>query len=168
MMPPTLSSTTEFPVKLLIDHSQSVKLDDAEFHPEQHLVFEAPSKVHTMKDLGLPEDTGISPVAVSEPFRLFSLEAVQRIRREILDESVVKNCKYSSNLANCQLRGFAAKLDHCFLTQPLLTNDEQVCSLRVRCLEASQDAGDHVQDCRRRLDNRHGRRDWPCQYLGHV
>lgn len=62
-----------------------------------------------MKDLGLPEDTGISSVAVSEPFSLFTEEAVHRMRVEVLSEEVMANCQYSSDLAQCQLRGFAAK-----------------------------------------------------------
>ena len=62
-----------------------------------------------MKDIGLPEDKGISPVAVSEPFPLFTEEAVMRMRAEVLSESVMKNCQYSSNLAQCQLRGYADK-----------------------------------------------------------
>ena len=86
---------------------ESLGTDD--FDPKKHLDFKSPSKIHTMADLHLPDDTGVSPVAVSEPFPLFTEEAVQRMRAEIFRPDVWKNCQYSSNLAQCQLRGFAAK-----------------------------------------------------------
>ena len=80
-----------------------------DFDPKKHLDFTPPVKSLTMSDLKLPEGTGVSPFAVSDPFQLFTQEAVQRMRFEIFSKEVLKNCKYSSNLAQCQLRGFAAK-----------------------------------------------------------
>ena len=80
-----------------------------DFDPKKHLAFTPPSKVYSMKELGLPEDQGISSVAVSEPFPLFTQEAVMRMRAEVLSENVMRNCQYSSNLAHCQLRGYADK-----------------------------------------------------------
>ncbi len=79
------------------------------FNPAQHLAFKEAPKVYTMKDIGLPEDTGVSTVAVSEPFPLFTEEAVMRMRQEVLSPEVLANCQYSSNLAQCKLRGFANK-----------------------------------------------------------
>ena len=87
-----------------------VKETKHDFDPLRHLTFKRPSKVYTMKDLGLPEHTGISPVAVSEPFPLFTQEAVRRMREEVLHPDVLENCQYSGHLAQCQLRGFATKL----------------------------------------------------------
>ncbi|KAI2468768.1 hypothetical protein F4781DRAFT_396811 [Annulohypoxylon bovei var. microspora] len=79
------------------------------FDASQHLAFKETPKVYTMKEIGLAEDTGISHVAVSEPFPLFTEEAVMRMRQEVLSPEVLSNCQYSSNLAQCQLRGFANK-----------------------------------------------------------
>jgi len=76
------------------------------FDPATHLKFEFPSKVHTMEDIGL-SNRGISPVAVSEPFPLFTPEAIKQMRAEVLSQPVLENCKYSSNLAHSQLRGMA-------------------------------------------------------------
>lgn len=76
------------------------------FDPEFHLDFVPPTKIHTMKELGLG-DKGISPIAVSEPFQLFTADAIKQMRTEVLSKPVWENCKYSSNLAHCQLRGFA-------------------------------------------------------------
>ena len=85
----------------------SPSLDD--FDPAKHLAFVPPPKVYTMKDLDFPEDAGVSPIAVSEPFPLFTQEAIERMRAEIMSDKVWENCQYSSNLAQCQLRGFAAR-----------------------------------------------------------
>ncbi|KAI0390526.1 hypothetical protein F5Y17DRAFT_471621 [Xylariaceae sp. FL0594] len=79
------------------------------FEPSRHLVFKETPAVHTMKELGFPETIGVSPIAVSEPFPLFTEDAVMRMRQEILSTEVFENCQYSSNLAHCYLRGFADK-----------------------------------------------------------
>ncbi|KUI60925.1 hypothetical protein VP1G_08110 [Cytospora mali] len=78
------------------------------FNPAEHLNFSPPSKIHTMKEIGL-ENSGVSPIAVSEPFPLFNEEAVMRFREEVLSKDVIENCQFSSNLSQCQLRGFASK-----------------------------------------------------------
>ena len=96
-------------VQPVINEMPQEALGTDDFDPKKHLDFKSPPKVHTMADLRLPEDTGISPVAVSEPFHLFTEETVQRMRAEIFRSEVWENCQYSSNLAQCQLRGFAAK-----------------------------------------------------------
>jgi len=79
------------------------------FKPSKHLVFKEMPVVHTMKELGFSESIGVSPIAVSEPFPLFTEDAVMRMRQEILSPEVFQNCQYSSNLAHCYLRGFANK-----------------------------------------------------------
>ncbi|KAL6250270.1 hypothetical protein RBB50_002571 [Rhinocladiella similis] len=76
------------------------------FEPSKHLTFEHPQRVWTMEEIGMA-DKGVSPNAVSEPFPLFTEEAVQQMRAEVLSEPVWKNCQYKSNIAQCQLRGFA-------------------------------------------------------------
>lgn len=81
----------------------------AEFDPKEHLSFKPPSEVIMMKDLGFPEGAGVSPVAVSQPFPLFSKSAVQEMRSEIMKPQVWEECSYSSNIAACQLRGYAQK-----------------------------------------------------------
>ncbi|KAL9021657.1 MAG: hypothetical protein Q9185_001192 [Variospora sp. 1 TL-2023] len=95
--------------KPVIEPVSADKIATGDFTPDKHIQYESPSKVHTMKDLNLPENTGISSIAVSEPFRLFSTGAIHRMRAEVLSKDVWDNCQYSSNLAQCQLRGFAAK-----------------------------------------------------------
>ena len=95
---------------LIKRRSSTIKaLPVRDFDPQHHIEFKPPSKIYKMTDLALPEDTGVSPVAVSEPFPLFSQEAIHRMRAEILSDDVWNNCQYSSNLSQCQLRGFASK-----------------------------------------------------------
>jgi len=96
-------------VKPVINRTPAKNLGTDDFNPKKHIDFKPPSKIHTMADLMLSEGLGVSPFAVSEPFQLFTQEAVQRMRAEIFQNQVWENCQYSSNLAQCQLRGFAAK-----------------------------------------------------------
>lgn len=85
------------------------KLQHIEFDPKEHITFEQPESILMMKDIGYREDTGVSPVAVSQPFRLFSTECIQKFRDEALSETVMQNCLHKSNLAACQIRGYAPK-----------------------------------------------------------
>lgn len=75
------------------------------FDPARHLVGELPASKMSMKDLGFPEDVGVSPVAVSHPFQLFTVEAVKIMREEIFN--VPDKYKFQSNIAKTQLRGYA-------------------------------------------------------------
>lgn len=77
------------------------------FVPGKHLNYEAPKYVHTMEDIGYPASNGVSPIAVSEPFRLFSEEAVNIMRAEVLDPVVQEKYSYTSDIAPKQLRGYA-------------------------------------------------------------
>lgn len=97
------SETDPLPIE---DMADLKSLETVTFDAPTHLNFKAPTKIHTMKELGLG-DKGISPVAVSEPFQLFTADAIKQMRSEVLSKPVWENCKYSSNLAHCQLRGFA-------------------------------------------------------------
>lgn len=88
---------------------EAIEMGNADFDPKTHIAFVPPSQIYSMQDLNLPEDTGVSTFAVSEPFALFTPEAVHRMRAEVLSDKVWANCQYSSKIAHCQLRGFAPK-----------------------------------------------------------
>lgn len=77
------------------------------FDSSKHLQYTPPLKVYSMKELGFSESKGVSPIGVSEPFPLFSAEAVDQIRAEVLSDAVWEKHQYSSDLAQCQLRGYA-------------------------------------------------------------
>lgn len=77
------------------------------FDAQKHLAFKTEPKVTMMTEIGFAEDTGVSPVAVTEPFPLFSPEAIEVMRSEIFKPEVLKDYRYSSNIAQTQLRGYA-------------------------------------------------------------
>ncbi|KIW99394.1 uncharacterized protein Z518_11382 [Rhinocladiella mackenziei CBS 650.93] len=87
----------------------STKLSLVAFDAEKHLAYTEDPKRLSTKDLGLPEDVGISPVAVSEPFPLFTEEAIRIMRSEIFANEVWENCLHSTEFASCQLRGHCPK-----------------------------------------------------------
>jgi hypothetical protein len=102
MVPPTLKSKPI--IKNQLTSFDKTK-DHARFDPAKHLSFSEYPKTHSLSDLSLPEDAGISPVAVSEPFQLFSEEAIRIMRSEIFTNEVWENCLVSTDFAGCQLRG---------------------------------------------------------------
>lgn len=79
------------------------------FDPKTHLAYVEDPPTLSMKALGLGEDLGISPVAVSEPFALFTQEAIRIMRGEIFTDQVWDNCLHSTEFASCQLRGHCPK-----------------------------------------------------------
>jgi hypothetical protein len=79
------------------------------FNPSKHLAYVEPKYIHTMEELGFPPSRGVSPVAVSDPFPLFSEEAVDIMRSEVLAQEVQEKYTYSSDIAAKQIRGYAPK-----------------------------------------------------------
>ncbi|KAJ3549504.1 hypothetical protein NM208_g467 [Fusarium decemcellulare] len=74
------------------------------FDPAQHVTFEPPQKIVTMKEIGL-EGHGISPNAVSDPFPLFSQDAIRQMRAELFSEEVLENCRFGTDLTPNLIRG---------------------------------------------------------------
>ncbi|KAF9771048.1 hypothetical protein IL306_011325 [Fusarium sp. DS 682] len=56
-----------------------------EFDAKKHVCFEFPKRTYTMKEWGY-ENQGVSPIAASDPFPLFTEAAVKQVRRELLSE----------------------------------------------------------------------------------
>jgi hypothetical protein len=75
------------------------------FNPDKHLSFIELPKSLSLRSLGLPDGVGISPVGVSDPFPLFTEEAIQIMRSELFTIEVWENCMYSTEFAGCQIRG---------------------------------------------------------------
>jgi hypothetical protein len=84
---------------------QSTARTPTKFCPEKHLSFTEPPKTLSLAALGLPDDAGISPVGVSDPFPLFTQEAIQIMRSELFTKEVWENCMHSTEFAGCQIRG---------------------------------------------------------------
>ena len=96
----------EVAFKMTVDSTSND--DKIIFDPQTHLDFVPPEKTYSMSDIHL-QDSPISGFAVSEPFRLFSPEAVDSMRNEILSPEVLEHYAFQSNIASQQLRGFAAR-----------------------------------------------------------
>jgi hypothetical protein len=102
-----LPKATSLPKSIVPIQEDLSCLGQVSFDPSKHIQFMPPSKVWTMEELNYTDGQGISPVGVSEPFPLFSAEAVKQMRAEILSENVWHKYKFSSNLSDCMLRGYA-------------------------------------------------------------
>ncbi|KAK7423314.1 hypothetical protein QQX98_001104 [Neonectria punicea] len=85
------------------------KADKVPFDPKKHLNIVHPTKIFTMGEIGL-EGQGISDTAFSEPFSIFTPEAVQQMRAEIFSQPVLETCQYSSDFAKNMIRGFGPRL----------------------------------------------------------
>jgi hypothetical protein len=94
---------------LITKSTASCDVEDTKFDPKVHLAFEAPEQIIMMKDIGYGENVGVSPVAASQPFPLFTASAVATFRNQILQPEVMEQCRYSGTLGACYLRGYASK-----------------------------------------------------------
>ncbi|OJJ42127.1 hypothetical protein ASPZODRAFT_2122771 [Penicilliopsis zonata CBS 506.65] len=77
------------------------------FDPARHLTFQPPKSILTMEQIGL-KGHGISPHAATDPFPLFSQEAIEQMRAEIFDERVLADCQYSSSFNKNMIRGMGS------------------------------------------------------------
>lgn len=59
------------------------------FDPEKHLCFRPPKGFITLKELGLSEELAISPVAITQPFPLFTIEGVKEMRADLFRKEVL-------------------------------------------------------------------------------
>ncbi|KIW22579.1 uncharacterized protein PV07_10863 [Cladophialophora immunda] len=74
-------------------------------NPKKHLNFINPEQVFTMKDIGL-EGAGVSPLALTSPFSLFTEEAIRQMRAEIFSPVVLQDHHVSSDFASDMVKGF--------------------------------------------------------------
>lgn len=74
------------------------------FDPAKHMNFQPPKSIYTMEQIGL-KGHGISPHAATEPFPLFTKDAITQMRAEIFDEKVLAECQYSSTFNKNMVRG---------------------------------------------------------------
>lgn len=91
--------------QFLIDDAKLVEKDS--FDANKHLSYKPPSKIYTMKEIGL-EGQGISPNAVTAPFQLFSETAIKQMRAEIFSQPVLENCQYTSEFVKNTIRGMGS------------------------------------------------------------
>ncbi|KAL6903872.1 hypothetical protein GGI43DRAFT_432566 [Trichoderma evansii] len=86
----------------IIDEARAVPAEA--WNTKKHVAPKTQVVQHLMKDIGL-EGHGISPIAVTDPFPLFTEEAISQIRREIFSESVLRECRFKSDFNANMVRG---------------------------------------------------------------
>ncbi|KAE8367973.1 hypothetical protein BDV27DRAFT_57668 [Aspergillus caelatus] len=79
--------------------------DRTPFYAEKHVNFKFPKRIITMKEIGL-EGAGITSTAISEPFTLFTEEAIKQMRAEIFSRQVLEKYQVGSDLAANMIRGY--------------------------------------------------------------
>lgn len=96
-------------------------LKNVKFDPERHLSYYANGELAkykynntrrlTMEELGLTNPKQISHIGVSDPFPLFTEEAIKIMRQEVLDKENFKKYANISNMSasgkDCNIRGYA-------------------------------------------------------------
>ncbi|KAL5362579.1 hypothetical protein BJX96DRAFT_186120 [Aspergillus floccosus] len=105
----TITRPTNKLPQYLIDGARLPEHEKKSFDAKEHLNFQPPKKIYTMKEIGL-EGHGISPNAVSDPFPLFTEEAVRQMRAELFSKASLENCQYSSAFAKNMIRGMGPAL----------------------------------------------------------
>ncbi|GAB7361493.1 hypothetical protein MBLNU230_g1549t1 [Neophaeotheca triangularis] len=90
-------------------------VETRDFNAVEHIKYEAPSKIFTTHELGLGE-IGISNTAVSEPFSLFSEDAIKQMRREVFNPEVLDRFHCQTGPSSGQVRG------HCPEYAPFIYN----------------------------------------------
>ncbi|KAI1625869.1 hypothetical protein EDD37DRAFT_692877 [Exophiala viscosa] len=77
------------------------------FDPKIHLRFQKPEKTYTLDDLKYNTKQAVGHVAATDPFPLFTREAIVEMRRELLSERTIKNCMTYTRPGSVQIRGAA-------------------------------------------------------------
>ncbi|KAF3796957.1 hypothetical protein GCG54_00005372 [Colletotrichum gloeosporioides] len=88
--------------QILIDEAKATKYEP--FDPKKHLNYQPPSKIYSMKEIGL-DGHGIAPTAVCEPFPLFTEGAIKQMRAEAFSDKCLKDCRYQSSFIKNMIRG---------------------------------------------------------------
>lgn len=81
------------------------------FDPAVHLCYTSGSQ-RSLSDLGVTSDRNISNIGCALPFPLFTEEAVEIMRKELLCDQVFDNCAFSSNLVgkgSAHIRGWTKR-----------------------------------------------------------
>ncbi|KAJ4261515.1 hypothetical protein NW762_006940 [Fusarium torreyae] len=100
-----LRPTNKIPQNV-IDVARATPAED--FDAKKHVGFEFPKRTYTMKEWGY-ENQGVSHIAGSDPFPLFTEAAVKQVRRELLSEDILNTCQYASTFTKNQIRGYTQK-----------------------------------------------------------
>ncbi|RSL84763.1 hypothetical protein CEP52_016351 [Fusarium oligoseptatum] len=101
-----LRPTTKLPQDV-IDAARAIPVE--EFDARKHVCFEPPKRIYTMEEWGY-ENQGVSHIAGSDPFPLFTEAAVKQVRRELFSEEVLRTSQYASTFTKNQIRGYSKEM----------------------------------------------------------
>lgn len=96
-----MRSTAVIPQEI-IDQARAVPAET--WSPQKHIAPKTEIVQHLMEDIGL-SGHGVSPVAVTDPFPLFTNDAIAQMRREIFSEPVLRDCRFKSDFNANMIRG---------------------------------------------------------------
>lgn len=71
------------------------------------MAFEPPDEIITLRELLLSEDNACSPVAITRPFPLFSLEGVTEMRKDIFRKEVIRQHGQKIKPGVYKMRGYS-------------------------------------------------------------
>lgn len=96
--------------------------EQLKFDPARHLRYVPPEKQYTFTDLGLEATDPPPPndMCITEPFDLFTEEAVRLMRRELFQPAVFDNYMHSWARAPCVIRGSAPTVSFLSFYPPTL------------------------------------------------
>jgi hypothetical protein len=77
------------------------------FEPARHMAFQPPESVVTLRELFLSEENACSPVAITKPFPLFSLEGVVEMRKDIFRDEVIQKHGQKVKEGVYKMRGYS-------------------------------------------------------------
>lgn len=86
------------------------------FDPARHLRYSPPSERHSFTEFGLEAKPPPSDTCITEPFNLFTAEAVRLMRRELFQPAVFDNYMHSWARAPCVVRGIAPTVRYYYST----------------------------------------------------
>lgn len=78
------------------------------FDPNMHLCIQPPSGLISLEELGLANQSVISPIAMTQPFPLFRPECVERMRADLFRQKIIERHASRSSFKGCyKIRGYA-------------------------------------------------------------
>ncbi|KIX95190.1 uncharacterized protein Z520_09106 [Fonsecaea multimorphosa CBS 102226] len=87
--------------------SEAKAMPSTTFNPARHMAFQPPESVVTLRELLLSEENACSPIAITKPFPLFSLEGVVEMRKDVFRESVIRKHGQKIKQDTYKMRGYS-------------------------------------------------------------
>lgn len=126
---------------------ESVRLTQkTPFNAIRHLSFTQPKRISTFADIDQPS-TGISEHAFSDPFPLFTQEAIEQMRAEVFSDDVLSNHYCPTSETSGQIRGHCPRSVSSKMSTTLciLIFYKQESLIHLQRLEQPRGSRDHLR-----------------------